>query len=856
ITGGGDASIRVWELQQSSHLGTVSSYVPLHLLKIKDDFPRTIEMLDYNTVLIMMNSGSLYKYSVQEQEFLVAFSDSNFKSYSVVCPCHKQYSCAVGNIKGTLRIVNLKDSDNIKVKDVNLFDGKILSLVWVNDTHLLCSGPNGRCLHLMISDVDDGEEESKYCVVKVLHHLSLPASRHCWITGACLVSSFIESKMESYLVCGDKNGSVFLYPLVDERCPTNSVTDVEPLQSFYRIHGKTGVTSVCEKGESIFTTGRDGFYREWKMQEGVLVQLHGYKVLKGLDWIEQLDWCGNDFLVHGFFSTDFVVWSVSQNQQLISIHCGGGHRSWGFWSQDGKSRFVYLKNGEACVIDCWSHSKQTLLHPSLHGREICDVKFVPLQRDNAFHILCSGSEDTTVNVSAFINDDNLTQWMPLAQLKGHLSSVRTLSLCCNQSKVPQSSNNSVNYKYDSCILFSGGGRAEVRAWKLNILQTKEIEHNIENTGNKILEPGNLQLPINTPTSSDPDAVISDSKRYLKRKSTKNELACKHEHLCTYFFGESRHKQKYSSWKTRKLKLDPETRVMSIHASPLLELIAKEKTCLAEGLQGFASSSNDKFDQYVLSVAGSDGYLRFLLFDERTKSFDSLATTFHHKSCVLKTLHYIHQTHKGQVFPFGMSASTGGDIAIWNLANILTQHQIKLAERKDACPEGEEDFTSFLEPSMTERLRTESEVGKDLQPVICLKAHQSGINSLHALQVSDSNTLVASGGDDNSISLHNLLISDSQVTLVAKGTKKDAHSAQITGIWLVSRSLMVSTSIDQRVSIWSLTQNKDSIEVAMISCKYIEIADVSCMDVLVERNSVHLCVAGEGMCLLDFDQIDL
>ena len=49
-----------------------------------------------------------------------------------------------------------------------------------------------------------------------------------------------------------------------------------------------------------------------------------------------------------------------------------------------------------------------------------------------------------------------------------------------------------------------------------------------------------------------------------------------------------------------------------------------------------------------------------------------------------------------------------------------------------------------------------------------------------ITLTDSSALIVSGGDDNSVSLQMILISGSDVTLIAKGSKIDAHSAQITG----------------------------------------------------------------------------
>ena len=60
--------------------------------------------------------------------------------------------------------------------------------------------------------------------VKVLQKLHLPTSKHRWITGACC----IDSGDRSYLVGGDKDGSVYMYALMkDQSIEPTSLTDAE-----------------------------------------------------------------------------------------------------------------------------------------------------------------------------------------------------------------------------------------------------------------------------------------------------------------------------------------------------------------------------------------------------------------------------------------------------------------------------------------------------------------------------------------------------------------------------------------------------------------------------------------------------
>jgi len=73
---------------------------------------------------------------------------------------------------------------------------------------------------------------------------------------------------------------------------------------------------------------------------------------------------------------------------------------------------------------------------------------------SSHRLLVSASEDTTVRLTV-ITQSNVLQ--TLAVLQSHISSVRALALC---------------QLHDSFLVFSGGGRAQLKAWKLAIQGTQ------------------------------------------------------------------------------------------------------------------------------------------------------------------------------------------------------------------------------------------------------------------------------------------------------------------------------------------------------------------------------------------------
>ena len=89
-----------------------------------------------------------------------------------------------------------------------------------------------------------------------------------------------------------------------------------PLQSFPKIHGKTGVTNIIFHGDTVYTTGRDGCYRVFSHNSGHMTLLNTYRVYKGFEWIDRLDIAeeGADYHVFGFQSVNkrlfFIIISL------------------------------------------------------------------------------------------------------------------------------------------------------------------------------------------------------------------------------------------------------------------------------------------------------------------------------------------------------------------------------------------------------------------------------------------------------------------------------------------------------------------------------------------------------------------
>lgn len=102
----------------------------------------------------------------------------------------------------------------------------------------------------------------------------LPPSRECWLTAAIIYKQL--------LICGDRVGDIYVYNWDKQ----TNMDKKEPIQEFYRVHGKIGVQSFNIWEEKLMTTGRDGmlrFYELNKDEREPLLMLHKKKM--PIDWV-------------------------------------------------------------------------------------------------------------------------------------------------------------------------------------------------------------------------------------------------------------------------------------------------------------------------------------------------------------------------------------------------------------------------------------------------------------------------------------------------------------------------------------------------------------------------------------------
>ena len=148
------------------------------------------------------------------------------------------------------------------------------------------------------------------------------------------------------------------------------------------------------------------------------------------------------------------------------------------------------------------------------------------------------------------------------------------------------------------------------------------------------------------------------------------------------------------------------------------------------------------------------------------------------------------------------------------------------------------------------------------PCLSLPIHQSGVNSLAVWEEPEVGShnerllSVASGGDDGQLSVLLLRVTFPQcqsegaeisLELLSHWSEPLAHAAPLTALQVIDRCLIVSTSPDQRVCVWSVCENGSSLR--RKGTAFTHTADVAGLEVWRREGETLAAVCGQGLQLL-------
>ncbi|GAD94987.1 WD repeat protein [Paecilomyces variotii No. 5] len=265
-----------------------------------------------------------------------------------------------------------------------------------------------------------------------------------------------------YITFGSLLGGLAVYDM-----SAHSGAPLEPSICIRRVHGFDVVTSqthVLSRVEAdgtlvdyFITCGRDSFYclHELKAsaEPGGVVRLKTIhrsspslkQTVEGAYFEEKT----GDLMLYGFRSKDFVIWNETTRSELLTIGCGGVHRSWAYCN---------IRALPGCATFLWNQAKnlyavrmtaplQRTLRVGNHGREIkC------MQATNSSEpLFATGGEDTTVRI--FKPTPSAAK-----RPQGAFESLRVLNP--HNTGLQQ-----VTWSSDGRFLFTSAGQEELFVWR-------------------------------------------------------------------------------------------------------------------------------------------------------------------------------------------------------------------------------------------------------------------------------------------------------------------------------------------------------------------------------------------------------
>lgn len=275
---------------------------------------------------------------------------------------------------------------------------------------------------------------------------------------------------DNALLLGSRSGDIVIYSI--EQGDRESAQFVQRLHKRH-VHGEDTITTIqslpsqtpeiSNNNFYILTTGRDGKYGlhtislpnpQHPDSNPTLQTVHiGIPPFGPNIEGAYFSPTTTDPLLWGFRSKDFVVWNETQQQETMTVECGGAHRNWAYTPlQDGNGggRFIWTKASRLNVRSQVGGSHR-VVRPGGHGREIKAVAVSPVGDGERGSIVATGAEDTDIQIFRLEHGGEVVE--------NGLKCLHTLSK--HTTGIQQ-----LRWSLDGRFLFSAAGREEFFVWRV------------------------------------------------------------------------------------------------------------------------------------------------------------------------------------------------------------------------------------------------------------------------------------------------------------------------------------------------------------------------------------------------------
>ncbi|XP_068606791.1 tRNA (34-2'-O)-methyltransferase regulator WDR6 [Brachionichthys hirsutus] len=883
-TGGADGGVRLWRMEGSEDRKEGTATEKLSDLKFPGPgLPKVVRITrnddgswSQSRFVVCTDQGIVHQYSGGQWE-AVWTGTPEFQSYcvmetitvSVKNSPTKAHLCAVGNLSGSIYVFPISQPEcGILLSGGS---GKIHSLIWQEAkeiVYLLASGAGGVVCRWVVK-VNLNQNCSLSLNVSPLPPFLLRSCAKCWLTAAVCLGS---TSLGLLWVCGDRRGSLLLFredgkpdernlgvqrvrrdiPLVHkkndgkglgcEKTGSGAMAErnreeasdllLHPLSCLFGVHGKQGVSSVCEYQGLLYSCGRDGCVRIFKVcptapdeveedsrgnTGGLQLEvLRVQRACKGMEWVEGVlilephtpedegGGLGEDTDRGGKSSRDGLLEKLEVTEKVNEKRRFGR----GEEEREREARFAIV-GFHAVHFVVWDPVRQeTLLAVPCGGGHRSWSLWLPhkgfwpgygalvfIKQGDVWTSQLPGETPSWAGRAERTEGWGLREGIHgrgigcvcrLGRIRGIAKESQTSSanVCENEGWEEAKDVEKEDGYWE--IVVTGGEDTSLtilaihpNSGSVKVLSVITDHISSIRTVAAVTRPeegSDGQFFAALLVSAGGRAQMQCYRLLISWDRQRRVPACQVIQVANHRLDEQ--------WERRRnrhktVKMDPETRYMA------------------------AVTVDGNTDCVVLALACSDGALRLFSVSEVRRQIDLFWETFYHQRCVLSLAACTLEDGRGNRYALLFSAATDGKIAAWD----LTDASLSSAGTSSKAP--------------TPQI-----------PCFNIAVHQSGVNSLavwvEELGREESSCLVtvASGGDDGQLTVSTIRVQYPEggsaggsrelplqtqfqshnrlrLHLHSQSHVPQSHAAPLTALKVLSPGLLVSTSSDQRVCMWEV-----------------------------------------------------
>lgn len=409
------------------------------------DFFNRYALLSDGTLLTSSKNGRFFVGNVtHDTDWQELFLPGGFKemssTYAVVKGSHYANTAYVGTADGD--VFSYRITDPFKLTHLAQVNGKISDIFPLAASRLLVTVLGADVASLL--EIDDPATTQR------VRQIDVPVDMRFTVTSAALD--------ENLLILGSRTGYISV---------TESTVD-GPYRLLALMEPKTNdcVTAILaiptrstEESLYFLTTSRDGKYRIYSLshhgESSSIKLLHETAppfgpIIEGAWFFDNQDG-SKDLILYGFRSTKFVIWNETKRQEVATIDCGGGHRTFCYDPLPGSFEKFRIVWTQASKLNFFSQiqAPHTALKSGGHGREI---KAISASGD----LIATAAEDTAIRIWSYTNSAQAGQKQPkcLAVLDSHTAGIQSVKW------------------YKQSHLFSSGGNKEFFIWRISHLKAE------------------------------------------------------------------------------------------------------------------------------------------------------------------------------------------------------------------------------------------------------------------------------------------------------------------------------------------------------------------------------------------------